>query len=174
MKISQNGIDLIKKYEGFKDRSYVCPAGVRTIGYGTTRINGRPVQRGMSCTRAQAEGWLRNDADDFLDQIEPMIRDSSILDQNQIDALASFVYNVGIGNFKKSNLLKHINDGFLVLAADEFKRWNKGGGRVLAGLVDRREEEAELFRSFKNDKEFKSEKVKAKPSSESDNNFLNN
>lgn len=146
MKISQNGIDLIKKYEGFRSRSYVCPAGIRTIGYGTTRINGHAVQRGMSCTEEQAGEWLRKDANDFLDQIDNMIKNPNTLTQNQVDALASFVYNVGIGNFKKSTLLKHINDGFMVLAADEFKRWNKGGGQVLGGLTARRKEEAELFR----------------------------
>lgn len=147
MKISQVGLDLIKKYEGYRDKSYLCPAGVWTIGYGTTVINGKPVRRGMVCNKEQAQEWLENDANRFLESIERLIREDVELNQNQIDSLASFVYNVGIGNFKKSTLLKQLNEGFNVLAAEEFKRWNKGGGRVLGGLVDRRAEEARLFTS---------------------------
>lgn len=147
MNISQNGLDLIKKFEGFRDTAYVCPAGVMTIGYGTTVIDGKPVKRGMRCTREQAEMWLETDANTFLRQIEKYISDDIELNQNQVDSLASFVYNIGIGNFKKSTLLKHLNEGFFVLAANEFARWNKGGGRVLKGLVDRRAEEADLFTS---------------------------
>lgn len=147
MKISQIGLDLIKKYEGYRDVAYVCPAGIMTIGYGTTRINGNPIRRGMRCTREQAQKWLEIDANNFLAMADRLIDASVKLNQNQIDSIASFVYNVGIGNFKKSTLLKHLNDGFFVLAAEEFARWNKGGGRVLGGLVDRRAEEAELFMS---------------------------
>ena len=147
MNISQNGLDLIKKFEGFRDTAYVCPAGVMTIGYGTTVIDGKPVKRGMRCTREQAEMWLETDANTFLRQIEKYISDDIELNQNQVDSLASFVYNIGIGNFKKSTLLKHLNEGFFVLAANEFARWNKGGGRVLKGLVDRRAEESDLFTS---------------------------
>ena len=145
MKISQNGLDLIKKYEGYRDTAYVCPAGVMTIGYGTTRINGNPVKRGMKCTREQAQQWLEADVNDFLVSAERLIDKNIELNQNQIDSIASFVYNIGIGNFKKSTLLKHLNDGFFILAANEFARWNKGGGRVLKGLTERRAEESELF-----------------------------
>ena len=120
MNISQNGLDLIKKFEGFRDTAYVCPAGVMTIGYGTTVIDGKPVKRGMRCTREQAEMWLETDANTFLRQIEKYISDDIELNQNQVDSLASFVYNIGIGNFKKSTLLKHLNEGFFVLAANEF------------------------------------------------------
>ncbi len=145
MRISQRGLDLIKRYEGYRDTAYVCPAGVMTIGYGTTRINGNPVKRGMRCTKEQAQGWLEDDVNDFLASADRLISEDVKLNQNQVDSIASFVYNIGIGNFKKSTLLQHLNDGFLVLAANEFARWNKGGGRVLKGLTERREAEAELF-----------------------------
>ena len=150
MQVSQNGINLIKEYEGFKSKSYLCPAGIWTIGYGTTRIGNNPVKKGMVCTREEAENWLKQDVIVFLNGIESAINSGVKLNQNQVDSLVSFVYNVGIGNFKKSTLLKYINDGFFVLAKNEFKRWNKGGGKVLPGLVARRAKESELFSSTDN------------------------
>lgn len=148
MKVSQKGIDLIKEFEGFKSKAYLCPAGIWTIGYGTTRIGKNAVKRGMICTREEAENWLKQDVIVFLNGLESAINSSIKLNQNQTDSLVSFVYNIGLGNFKKSTMLKYINDGFFVLAQNEFKRWNKGGGKVLPGLVARRAKEAELFSSL--------------------------
>lgn len=145
MKISQLGLNLIKRYEGYRDTAYVCPAGIMTIGYGTTRINGRPIKRGMKCTREEAQQWLENDVNDFLNIISPWIDPSIELNQNQVDSIASLVYNIGVGNFKKSSLLRHLNDGFFVLVEKEFARWNRGGGKVLKGLSERRAAEAAMF-----------------------------
>ena len=169
MRISQRGLDLIKRYEGYSDTAYVCPAGIMTIGYGTTRINGNAIKKGMKCTREQAQTWLESDVNNFLTSASRLISEEVELNQNQVDSIASFVYNIGIGNFKKSTLLQHLNDGFFVLAAAEFARWNKGGGKVLKGLVERRAEEAELFMEGISARVVKQQE---KSSTQSSNSFL--
>lgn len=134
-------VELIKEFEGFRSKAYLCPAGVWTIGYGTTR----DVKKGDTCTKEQGEAWL---VDDIIHERFPVI-DKAIkvpLSVNQICALISFVYNVGNGAFAKSTLVKMINaKASKAETAAEFHKWNKGGGRVLAGLVRRRKAEAALF-----------------------------
>lgn len=149
MQISQNGIDLIKQFEGFVPKAYKDAVGVWTIGYGTTKINGKPVTPNMTCTEKEATQWLINDANRFLSIVEPYIKVD--LNQNQIDAIASFIYNVGPNAFLNSTLLKKLNAGDFDGAANEFLKWTKatknGVPVVLPGLVRRRTAEQTLFLS---------------------------
>lgn len=139
MRTSKNGIDLIKKFEGIKTKAYKCPAGVWTIGYGHTKN----VQKGDTCTMAQAVEFLKEDLRVFECAINDLVKVE--LNQNQFDGIISFVYNVGIGAFQDSTLRKFLNAGHFPLAAGQFDRWNKAGGVVLEGLVRRRAAEKELF-----------------------------
>lgn len=135
----KKAIDLIKKYEGFSARPYKCPAGVLTIGYGRT-INVKP----YDITSEEAETvWLDKYVKTIADQILAIVKVE--LSNNQICALIDFVYNLGIGNFKSSTLLRKINQGDFSAAANEFLKWNKAGGIVLKGLENRRIAERMLF-----------------------------
>ena len=139
MKTSSKGIELIKFHEGFSDKAYLCPAGVWTIGYGHTG----GVESGDVVTVAQATELLRAD----LAHAESVVNAQKLkLNQNQFDALASFVFNVGSGNFQKSTLLRVVrnNPGDLRIKA-EFDRWIYAGGKVLPGLVRRRKDESNLY-----------------------------
>lgn len=139
-KISDKGLQLVKHFEGCYLKAYKCPAGVLTIGYGHT---GPDVKPGMEITQAQADDLLRLD----IERFEKAVRDcvKVPLEQNQFDALVSFAFNCGAGALQKSTLLKKLNAGDVIGAVQEFHRWNKGGGKVLAGLVRRRAAEAHLF-----------------------------
>ena len=144
MEISQVGLDLVKQFEGLKLKAYVCPAGVATIGYGTTRYpNGQKVRIGQQITEQEAEKYLEHDCNKFGQQILSVV--TVTLNQNQFDALVSFVYNIGFGAFKTSTLLKVLNKKDYIEAGKQLLRWNKGGGRVLQGLVRRRQAEKKLF-----------------------------
>ena len=143
MKTGTRGKKLIKSFEGFRAIAYICPAGVPTIGYGTTRINGSRVKEGMKITSDEAEVFLEQDLKVFEDAINHNVLVE--INQNQFDALVSFVYNVGIANFKKSTLLKKLNKGYYEEASNQLLRWTRAGGKVLNGLVRRREAEKELF-----------------------------
>ena len=135
----EKAIDLIKKYEGFSAKPYKCPAGVLTIGYGRT-IDVRPYE----ITTEEAETiWLDKYVKTIADQILAIVKVE--LSNNQICALIDFVYNLGIGNFKSSTLLRKINQGDFSAAANEFLKWNKAGGIVLKGLENRRIAERMLF-----------------------------
>lgn len=139
MKTSHKGIELIKRHEGFRARAYKCPAGVWTIGYGHTR----GVKSGDVIDKAQGERFLIQDV-----QIAEREVNSHGLtfNQNQFDALVSFVFNIGSGNFTRSTLLRKLkvntNDATI---SYEFSRWKYAGGKVSTGLVKRRKEEAELY-----------------------------
>lgn len=143
MKISQAGIDLIKEFEGMRLIAYLCSAGVPTIGYGSTIVNGKPVKLGQTCSVKQAEEYLKYDLEKFERQVSRLVTVG--LKQHQFDALVSFTYNCGVGNFAKSTLLKMINANQFDEAAGQFIRWNKAAGRELAGLTRRREAERVLF-----------------------------
>lgn len=141
MKVSQTGLDLIKRFEGLETKAYRCPAGILTIGYGHTT----GVKEGDNCTPEQAEVWLREDC-----QVAELTVSANVnvhLNQNQFDALVSFIFNLGSGNFVKSTLLKKLNTSDYRGAADELDRWVNAGGRKLAGLVKRRAAEKALFLS---------------------------
>ena len=139
MKTGDAGLALIKHFEGFRAKAYVCPAGILTIGYGTTSC----VRRGQIVSEAQAEALLRADVVKFEKTVKDLVRVA--LTHAQFDALVSFVYNVGPGNFRSSTLLKKINAGLLNEVPAQMMRWNRGGGRVLAGLTTRRNSEGQLF-----------------------------
>ncbi len=142
MRTSQNGIDLIKSSEGLRLTAYPDPGTGGepwTIGYGATR----GVTQGMTITQDQAERMLVNDIQRFEPSIENLVKVP--LNQNQWDALMSFVYNLGAGNLASSTLLKLLNAGDFAGAADQFLRWNKAAGKILPGLTARRAAERALF-----------------------------
>lgn len=144
MKISEKGLALIKEFEGLYLEAYKCPAGVWTIGFGTTEpINGQPIQAGMKITKEMAETLLLNNLKTYEAGVNNAVKVK--LNQNQYDALVSFAYNCGVGALQKSDLLKYLNQGEYGKASDEFPRWNKANGKVLNGLVRRRKAEQELF-----------------------------
>ena len=144
MQISQNGLNLIKEFEGFRDHSYICPAGVTTIGYGTTLIEGIPVYMGMNITESQASELLEKQVNDQY--AAAVIRNLKVpLNQNQFDALVSWTYNLGEGALKSSTMLKLLNQGNYDSVPAQMMRWTKANGVDLPGLVRRRKAEAELF-----------------------------
>lgn len=143
--IPQQAIDLIKQFEGFSATSYKCPAGVQTIGYGTTRIKGKAVTAGQSCTKEEAEQYLRDDLQTFAQAIKRVVKVP--LTDNQFSALLSFTYNLGVGALEGSTLLRRLNDGNYAAARNEFFKWVNAGGKPLPGLVKRRAAEAALFGS---------------------------
>ena len=139
MKVSKNGLNLIKEFEGLRTTAYQDSVGVWTIGYGHTS----GVKKGQTITAAQADDFLRKD----IEKVERQIALLGLnLNQNQLDALASFVFNLGYGNLLSSTLLKkmrnNVNDKTI---ADEFKKWKYAGGKILQGLVKRRAAEAKLY-----------------------------
>ena len=139
MKTSPKGIALIKEFEGLRLKAYKCPGGVWTIGYGHTA----GVKPGMVISEAQAEEYLTADliaSEKYLNNLRLAIN------QNQFDALISFIYNVGTGNFSRSTLLRKVRanpqDNSIM---DEFLRWVYSKGRVLPGLQRRRLAEMKLY-----------------------------
>jgi lysozyme len=141
MDINQEGLNLIKDFEGFREKAYICPAGVLTIGYGTT---GPRVKPGMVIDKKTAEQWLLEDVRKFEDDVESLVKVK--LGSNQFTALVCLTYNIGPGNFKGSTVFRKLNSSDYQGAAAGFDLWVKGnGGRTLAGLVRRRTAEKKLF-----------------------------
>ena len=142
--INEIGLKLIAQFEGCYLQAYLCPANVWTIGIGTTIYpNGVKVKKGDKCTLEQAHEYLAHDMIEFEKTVNDSVKVP--LSQNQFDALVSLAYNIGSTAFKNSTLLKKLNAKDYQGAADQFLRWNKGGGKVLKGLVSRRESERALF-----------------------------
>lgn len=141
MKISETGLDLIKKREGLRLKAYRCPADVWTIGYGSTS----GVCEGMEITQEQADERLRKDVAVAERCVNASVKGA--ITQGQYDAITCWTFNLGCGNLRKSTLLQKVNSGDDLGAADEFLRWTKAGGKVLAGLVARRNDERALFLS---------------------------
>jgi GH24 family phage-related lysozyme (muramidase) len=140
-----NAIDLIKRYEGFRPQAYQDSVGVWTIGYGTTRINGQPVKEGMTITEDQALQLVQQEVNKLWSQIEQITKVS--LNENQMNALVDFAYNLGFNSLKNSTLMRLVNESKFEEAANQFPRWVYAGGKVLPGLVKRREAERQLFLS---------------------------
>ncbi len=136
---SNDGIELIKHFEGLKLEAYLCPAKIWTIGYGHTRT----AKPGMVITEEQAEALLRADLVDFECAVNHAV--TVPLQQHQFDALVSFAFNVGASAFRGSTLLQRVNAERWTEAAAEFDRWTRGGGKVLSGLVRRRQAERAMF-----------------------------
>ena len=139
MKTSAEGLSLIKKFEGCELYAYQCSAGVWTIGYGHTK----DVEPGMQITKEDAEEMLVEELHEYESYINDFV--TAPLSQNQFDALVSWVYNLGPANLKSSTMLKVLNAGEYDEVPAQMKRWNKAGGKVLEGLIRRREAEACLF-----------------------------
>lgn len=138
-KINHSGLQLIKRFEGCKLRSYKCPSNIWTIGYGHTST-ARP---GQEISMEQAEAFLKEDLSRFERAVERIIRYP--LTDNQFAALVSLTYNIGEGAFEKSTIARLLNQGLLSQAALQFDRWVYGGGKKLPGLIRRRRAEQQLF-----------------------------
>lgn len=146
MRMTKAGLDLIKEFEGFRGKSYRCPANVLTVGYGHTSMAGPPeVSEGMSISRAEGERILKTDLKKYEAYVREAVRVE--LTPAQFSACVSLCYNIGGGAFKKSSVVRFCNKRQWKNAADAFMLWNKAGGRVLPGLVRRRAAEAALFMS---------------------------
>ena len=148
MKISEKGLDLIKEFEGYKNTPYLCPAGVATIGYGSTRYNdGRKVTMSdTSISEVFATQMLQHQCNTIYGDA---VNDYTTImnNQNHFDALTSFTYNLGTGNLKSSTLLRKHNAGDFDGAGEEFGKWIYANGFMLKGLTNRRAKEKELYSS---------------------------
>ena len=146
MKLSDNGLRLIVGFEGklrpLGDGRYIayrCPAGVWTIYTGVTE----GIREGMICTEAEGEAMFRRELEKHEAAVTRLV--TTEINQNQFDALVSFSYNCGSGALSTSTLLKRVNARDFAAVGREFSRWNRGGGKVLPGLVARRARAAALF-----------------------------
>lgn len=139
IKIGKEGLALIKNFEGLSLKAYLCPARVWTIGYGHTKN----VREGMRITEEQADKFLREDVVESERWVSKFV--TPILNKNQFDALVSWTFNLGPTNLKTSTLLKKLNSCCWDEVPYQFKRWNRAGGRILKGLVRRRNAEALLW-----------------------------
>ncbi len=145
MEVNKAGRDLIKQFEGCKLKAYQCPALLWTIGYGNTFYeDGTKVKEGDVITQARAEELLNNIVDDFAKGVDVLVK--SNVTANNFSAIVSFAFNVGMGNFRRSTLLRKVNanpkdPGIRA----EFMKWVRANNVVLKGLVRRREAEAKLY-----------------------------
>ena len=142
---NEAGISLIKKWEGYHGpNSYVCPAGTWTIGWGTTYIDGSPVDAETTVTPEAAERLLRHEVGRAEKAVEKLI--TAELTENMFSALCSWTYNLGTGALQRSSLRRlYLNDGRYEEAADEFLRWVYCNGKRVRGLVLRTTDERALF-----------------------------
>jgi len=139
MKISLEGLSLIKRFEGCRLKSYKCSANVLTIGYGHTS----GVKETDTITQDEADKLLQEDVEQFEKYVDDNV--TVELGQSQFDALVAWTFNLGPGNLRESTLLKVLNNQDYTSVPREIKRWNKAGGKVLEGLIRRREAEALLY-----------------------------
>ena len=154
MQMSQHGLGLLTQWEGCELEVYNDSAGLPTIGVGhlltkselssgKITINGAPVQYSGGLTQQQAEDLLAQDLDPAEQAVNSGVKVT--LSQNQFDALTSFTFNVGIGAFTGSTLLRLLNQGQYSQVPDQLLRWTRAGGRVVQGLVNRRQNEIKLW-----------------------------
>jgi len=139
MKTSEEGRALIKKFEGCELEAYQCSANVWTIGYGHTQ----GIKEGDVCTQEDADRMLEEDLEEFEGYVQEAV--NVPLEQHEFDALVAWTYNLGPSNLRSSTMLKRLNDSNFDQVPLEMRRWNKAGGKVLDGLVRRREAESLLF-----------------------------
>lgn len=139
MIISEKGLELIKSFESLELKAYLCSAKKWTIGYGHTRC----VKQNDRISHEQANCFLMQDLYQVERSINRLVKVK--LNQNQFDALCSLVFNIGVAAFNQSTLLAKLNAGDYVGAAEQFKRWNRAGNIILAGLIRRRQAEEDLF-----------------------------
>ncbi len=150
MSVNQATVDLIKKWEGFKAKAYfdtIANPPIWTIGYGTTARAGVGIEprAGMVITEQEAAGYLKKTIDKFAQTIRPNIKRP--INENEFGAFVSLAYNIGPSAFAKSSALRLFNEGKRQEAADAILMWNKAGGKVVKGLVNRRNEERTFFLS---------------------------
>ncbi|KAJ2333573.1 hypothetical protein GGI00_002268 [Coemansia sp. RSA 2681] len=149
--VNQATIDLIERFEGFVARPAPDPIGLPTVGYRhlCKSKNCGEVRQGFPLTKASAEQLLRSDIEQFTSCLNVAIADRVRLNPNQWGALVSWAFNVGCGNARDSSLVRRLNSGENpnTVAEQELPKWNKGGGHVLQGLVNRRKAEVQLFKS---------------------------
>ena len=145
MKVNQAAIDLIKEFEGWRSDAYLDSVNVWTIGYGTTARAGVGISPvlGMVITKEEGEWYLQQAVNKFAELIEPHFTIKP--NENEFGAFVSLAYNIGPTAFKKSSALRHFNLGDKDRAAKSILLWNKAGGKVLGGLVRRRNAEKVLF-----------------------------
>jgi len=139
-KYSSAGLALTKQFEGCELKAYQDQVGVWTIGYGHT---GTDVKKGLTITEEQASTLLAADVAWAVTCVNKSVKVA--INQNQFDALVDFVFNLGCANLGQSTLLRLLNSGDSIDAAKEFLRWNRAGGKVVAGLTRRRQAEMDLF-----------------------------
>ncbi len=141
MEISQEGLSLIKKFEGCKLESYQCAAGVWTIGYGSTS----GISEGMEISQQRAEALLLEDVAVFEEAVNKAVEVP--LEQYEFDALVSWTFNLGPANLNSSTMLKVLNENKKNEVPAQMRRWNKANGETLQGLIRRREAESLLFQN---------------------------
>jgi len=148
MRVNEATLDLIKRFEGLRLKAYLDAAGVWTICYGHTSRAGPPkVKPGMKLTKVECDEILQRDIEKFADQVAKAIKPEILerLNENQFGALVSFAYNVGIGNLRRSSVLRAVNEGRFSDVPRLLMRWTKAGGKRLRGLVRRRRAEGRLW-----------------------------
>lgn len=145
MSVNKAALDLIKQYEGCKLTAYQDVVGIWTIGYGTTAMAGLGIEpaKGMTITQERAEDLLWQGLEKFAAKVDSLIL--AKVNANEFGACVSLAYNIGPGAFSKSTVLRELNAGNKDRAAAAFKMWNKAGGKVVNGLVNRRNAEVTLF-----------------------------
>jgi lysozyme len=141
MKISQAGINLIKHFEGFYPKPYICPAGYLTVGYGHLVKDKTLFNKPL--TEAEAEALLRQDVLQAENGVNRLIKRP--LTAGQFDALVSFTFNLGAGALQRSTLRRKVNSGYDTEVPAEFAKWVWGGGKKLPGLIKRRAAEAQMY-----------------------------
>ena len=142
MKISENGLELIKKFEGCETTAYQDSVGVWTIGFGHTK----GVEEGQTCSIEDAESMLADEMDEYEGYINNMVKVE--LQQHEFDALVAWVYNLGPTNLGERTMLKVLNGGQFDRVPDEMNRWTRAGGKILEGLVRRRQAESLMFQDL--------------------------
>jgi lysozyme len=142
MKISEDGLELIKKFEGCETTAYQDSVGVWTIGFGHTK----GVEEGQTCSIEDAESMLADEMNEYEGYINNMVKVD--LQQHEFDALVAWVYNLGPTNLGESTMLKVLNGGQFDRVPDEMNRWTRAGGEILEGLVRRRQAESLMFQNL--------------------------
>jgi lysozyme len=144
MHVTEEGLALIRRFEGFRAEAYRCPAGVWTIGYGHTSQAGPPrVRPGMIMSEAEARRVLAGDVRIFAEDVRAAL--TREVSPEQFSALVSFAFNVGSGAFRRSSVLRAVNAGAFADVPQRLALWVKADGRTLEGLVRRRKAEGEMF-----------------------------
>jgi len=142
MKISEDGLELIKKFEGCETSAYQDSVGVWTIGFGHTK----GVEEGQTCSIEDAELMLTDEMEEYEGYINNMVKVD--LQQHEFDSLVAWVYNLGPTNLGESTMLKVLNGGQFDRVPDEMNRWTRAGGEILEGLVRRRQAESLMFQNL--------------------------